>query len=112
MCLSGLEFELRERRIIDTGPRDVRWDIAGIIFDTVSERWRLRAVEAATSVDEQAITGRRDDRHVSANSIGDNAKVRQVVPITEHDRANVDIIRELGRTVDHDWSHDTSGVLR
>ena len=71
----------------------------------------LGAIESATAVDQDRITGRWDDGKVGANSVLDNAEVRNVIPVTQHHRTDVDVVIHRSRTVNDKRTGDTSSEL-
>ena len=72
---------------------------------------KLRAGEAHLAVDQIAVRIRRKEVRGRGHDFLDNLFVRLMIPVAEHDRSDVVVIRCLAWAVDDHGSCDTSRVL-
>ena len=96
MSLSGLETELRET----SESRALMW---------LRVKRQQAAVVVHLAVD-QSVVG-FDDLLVGTNVLLSKAVVILMVPIADHDGANIDIVISARRTVDDHWTESTTSVL-
>ena len=64
-----------------------------------------------SAVDQNVVASRGNDGKVGSNGIGNDREVRDVEPVREHDRADIDVVFHLCRAVDLDRTDDTACVL-
>lgn len=72
---------------------------------------RVVTVPRIPAIEHERIAGRRDERRIEANNIGDNGEIRNMVQVREHDRPDINIVRLHRRSMYHDGANDSSGVL-
>ena len=69
------------------------------------------AIKVHLAVDEVVVRGHAG-RAAGGEHVLDQIKVRAVVPVGEHDGAEIDVVLGLGRAVDDNGADDAAGVLR
>ena len=110
MGLATFELELGKRGVIDASPGDVTLEVAGDPLRAVVIG-PYAAVVLGSAVDQNVVASRGNDGKVGSNGIGNDREVRDVEPVREHDRADIDVVFHLCRAVDLDWADDAASVL-
>ena len=108
--LCTFSTRIDEAKTVGLSSLEVKFGQAGIVR-TLMTAWSSRAIEVHLAIDQVVVTSRNKRTQGWCNDVLHDWIVATMVPIGEHDRAKIYVVRHIFGSMHDHWTYRTIGVL-